>query len=240
MKSLDRSPSFHPKPLFRVSAVFRRLDDFCSRPQVRAWAIGGPENVLLVVNPRSPDSLCIANHYAELRHIPPNNFSSSTGTPSKRTTDVDTFREKILCPCSASAKLPIPGRQIDYVVYSSDFPWGIRIDEDIKKFKAAVEKQEQEREKGRRRKRRKSEKPTAKPPRWTTYVTPVASINGLTYLWEPVLANDFYVHPQCNWYARTGVPEQAKEPTLGVLQCHGLRSAWRGGSRSRDATTCCR
>ena len=100
---------------------------------------------------------------------------------------------------------PIPGRQIDYVVYSSDFPWGIRIDEDIKKFKAALEKQEAG---------EKEEKPTAKPPIWTTYITPVASINGLTYLWEPVMTGNFYVHPQCNWYARTGAPEQANEPTL--------------------------
>ena len=104
-------------------------------------ATGGPENVLLVVNPRSPDSLCIANHYAKLRHIPPNNFFFLDWDPKQDNTDVDTFREKILLPVlRVRRNCAIPGRQIDYVVYSSDFPWGIRIDEDIKKFKAALEK----------------------------------------------------------------------------------------------------
>ena len=111
---------------------------------------------------------------------------------------------KILLPVLSAARLRIPGRQIDYIVYSSGFPWGIHIDDDIKKFKEVLEKAE----------RGKEDKP-AKPPAWFTYITPVASINGLTYLWEPVMTGNFYVHPQCNWYARTGVPEQAKERTLG-------------------------
>ena len=50
----------------------------------RADAAGGPENVLLVVNPRSPDSLCIANHFAALRHIPVENFLFRVGSRSKR------------------------------------------------------------------------------------------------------------------------------------------------------------
>ena len=35
---------------------------------------GGPENVLLVVNRNSLDSMTIANHYAKLRKIPPGNI----------------------------------------------------------------------------------------------------------------------------------------------------------------------
>ena len=149
--------------------------------------------------------MCIANHYAALRHIPPSNLLFLDWDPQQETTDVDTFREKVLRRVLRAAKLPIPGRQIDYVIYSSDFPWGIRIDEDIKKFKAMLEKQEQGKE----------AKPADKAADWTTYITPVASLNGLTFLWEPVISGSFYVHPQCNWYARTGAPEQAKEPTLG-------------------------
>ncbi|MEI8372906.1 MAG: TIGR03790 family protein [Planctomycetota bacterium] len=193
----------HPKPVFRLLAALAGLTiSLVALNQARAT--GGPENVLLVVNPRSPDSLCIANHYAELRHIPSSNFLFLDWDPTQENTDVDTFREKILIPVLRAAKLPIRGRQIDYVVYSSDFPWGIRIDEDIKKFKAVLEKQEQGKE----------EKSVTKSPMWTTF-TPVASINGLTYLWEMMMTSNFYVHPQSNWYARTGVPEQAKEPTLG-------------------------
>ncbi len=193
----------HPKPVFRLLAALAGLTISLVALN-QALATGGPENVLLVVNLRSPDSLCIANHYAELRHIPPSNFLFLDWDPKQENTDVDTFREKILIPVLRAAKLPIRGRQIDYVVYSSDFPWGIRIDEDIKKSKAVLEKQEQGKE----------EKSVLHSPMWTTF-TPVASINGLTYLWEMMMTSNFYVHPQSNWYARTGAPEQAKEPTLG-------------------------
>jgi hypothetical protein len=135
--------------------------------------------------------------------------------PKQENTDIETFREKILNPVLVAAKLPnrgqpIAGRQIDYVVYSSDFPWGIRIDEDIKKVKALLEKQEQG----------TAGKAITKSPIWTTF-TPVASLNGLTYLWQPVLRKDFYFQPQCNWYARTGAAEQKAAPTLGFSSATG-------------------
>jgi hypothetical protein len=190
----------------------------------QAYATGGPENVLLVINPRSPDSLCIANHYAKLRHIPPDNLLYLDWDPKQESTDVETFRAKILKPVLMAAMLPnhgqpLPGRQIDYVVYSSDFPWGIRIDDDLKKFKAAAEKHE----KG------KEEKPAAKQSPWTIY-TPVASLTGLTYLWQPVISKAFYLNLQVNWYARTGVPEQAKEPTLGFSSAAGYGPHGEAGS----------
>jgi hypothetical protein len=201
MNYLAHCLSLRPKSFFRWSALLAGL--MLSLVTAQALAIGGPENVLLVINPLSPDSLCIGNHYAELRHIPPGNLLFLGWDPKQETTDVDTFREKILKPVLRAAQEPIPGRQIDYVVYSSDFPWGIRIDEDIKKFTAELEKREQG----------KGEKSATKSPYWKTF-TPVASLNGLTYLWEPVRKRDFYLHPQANWYARTGAPEQAKVPTL--------------------------
>ena len=218
MNYVSHCRSLHPQPLFRSVAV---LAGFVVSLVAAsgAQAASGPENVLLVINKQSQDSLCIANHYAELRHIPPNNLVFLDWDPKQENTDVHTFREKILLPVLRIAKLRIPGRQIDYVVYSSDFPWGIRIDEDIKKFKALLEKQDQAKKEEDPAK--KEEKPAAKPAAWTTYTTPVASINGLTYLWEPVLAGSFYVHPQCNWYARTGAPEQAKEPTLEFSSATG-------------------
>ena len=205
---------FHPKQVLRLSAVLAGLSISLLAP-LPARATGGPENVLLVVNPRSPDSLCIANHYAKLRHIPRNNLLFLDWDPKQENTDADTFREKILKPVLRAAKFPmldrpIPGWQIDYVVYSSDFPWGIRIDEDLKKFKAAVEKLTEGKE----------GHSAAKSPIWTIY-TPVASINGLTYLWEPVMTNNFYLHPHSNWYARTGALEQLKEPTLGFSSATG-------------------
>ena len=105
MNYLARCWSFHPKPVFRLLAVLAGLTiSLAAADQARAT--GGPENVLLVVNPRSPDSLCIANHYAALRHIPPNNFLFLDWDPKQENTDVDTFREKILLPVLRAAKLP--------------------------------------------------------------------------------------------------------------------------------------
>ena len=64
-----------------------------------AQAGGGPENVLLVVNSADSDSMTIANHYVQLRQIPPSNvmYLNWRGPPAK--TDINTFREKILTPC---------------------------------------------------------------------------------------------------------------------------------------------
>jgi hypothetical protein len=175
----------------------------------RATAAGGPENVLVVVNPRSPDSLCIANHYAALRNIPVENFLFLDWDLKQESTDIATFREKILIPVMQVARAPIPGRQIDYVAYSSGFPTIINVEADIKKFTAFLEKNAKD-PKG---------KPDSKALSWIKYMTPYASLSGLTYLYEPVLASAkldgvFYVYPNVNWYARTGAPEQKNEPSL--------------------------
>ena len=187
-----------------------------------ARAVGGPENVLLVANSHSPDSLCIANHYAALRHIPPGNVllldwdPKQEGSPGM--TDIKTFREKILWPVVREARMPIPGREIDYVVYSSGFPWGIHIDDDMTKFHEFLEKQEKEQE-AKPAGKDQPAKPGLKASTWLKVMTPVASINGLTYLYEAVLSGSplgsiLYVHPTSNWYARTGVPQQKDERTL--------------------------
>ena len=101
-----------------------------------AWTLagGGPENVLLVVNPRSPASLCIANHYAQLRQIPANNVFFVPWDPKADRTDIDTFRKQILVPILQSINRRRLGEQIDAVVYSSDFPWGITLGPDISKM----------------------------------------------------------------------------------------------------------
>ena len=54
--------------------------------------------------------------------------------PKEETTDIATFRQRILKPVMEATRSRRPADQIDYVVYSSDFPWGIRLDEDLKKF----------------------------------------------------------------------------------------------------------
>jgi hypothetical protein len=169
----------------------------------RAWATGGPENVLLVVNPRSQDSLTIANHYAALRHIPASNFLYINWDPTAENTDIVTFREKVLLPVLRMARLPVAGRQIDYVVYSSDFPWGVIIGADMKDITAALDKAEETKE---------IDSKTKATLLKTT--TQVASLTGLTYLWELALTTKLYFNPACNWYAVEGPAEKARQSSL--------------------------
>jgi hypothetical protein len=166
-----------------------------------AWAGGGPENVLLVVNPDSPDSMAIANHYVAGRQIPADNVFYLAWDAKAQTTDVETFRRKILIPVMEEARAARRGRQIDYVIYSADFPWGIRLDSDIERFSKAAQAGEKEKAADKE-----------KPPAWPSFLTPVGSLNGLTYLWQPVLMRrENYFEGRSNWYFRpaSAPPEQA-------------------------------
>ena len=96
-----------------------------------AEAGGGPENVLLVVNSHSDASLTVANHYCQLRHIPAGNVVHLDWEGSTDATDIDTFRQKILEPVLHAAAERGLGEQIDYVVYSSDFPTRIDFASDV-------------------------------------------------------------------------------------------------------------
>ncbi len=151
---------------------------------------GGPENVLLVVNRNSTDSLTIANHYARLRQIPAGNVLTLPWDPKAQTTGIDEFRQQILIPVlTAIHKRRLAG-QIDYVVYSSDFPWGIKLKPD-------------------------DPKPLKPKRRWPEKFKSVGSITSLTYLWQAVLAHSpAYVQLRSNYYMRRPVPEQKDAPTL--------------------------
>lgn len=88
-----------------------------------AHAGGGPENVLLVVNPNSPDSLAIANHYVALRGIPAGNVLYVPWGPNAHHAKGADFRDKLLKPILQTIDERKLASQIDYVVYSSNFPW---------------------------------------------------------------------------------------------------------------------
>lgn len=165
---------------------------------------GGPEQVLLVVNPKSHDSMTIANHYVRLRHVPAENVLYLPWDPAKEKTDVDTFRKEILAPVLKATAARRATARIDYVVYSAGFPWGINTSEDVKRFlaaqKAAAEASGREASDG--------TEGEAKPPEagaatadeqigsnrfiteWPKQLTKVGSINGLTYLWERVMSRN--------------------------------------------------
>jgi hypothetical protein len=169
---------------------------------------GGPENVLLVVNRKSPTSLTIANHYIRLRHIPAGNVLTLPWDPAKDTTDIDTFRKQILSPVLTAIQKRRLRRQIDYVVYSSDFPWGIDLSSDINKFLAPGGKADLS----------ALGKPPWQPPKGQKAM---GSINGLTYLWQPVMGgNGAYLILTSNQYFRRASPQPANPASLGFRSIH--------------------
>ncbi len=98
-------------------------------PVVRAG--GGPENLFLVVNASSPDSIAVANAYAALRGIPPINVLMLPWQNSTESISIAAYRSDLLDPVLQA----IDGRrlapQINCVVYSSDFPWRIDFAEEM-------------------------------------------------------------------------------------------------------------
>ena len=163
-----------------------------------ARAGGGPENVLLVVNRSSPESLTIANHYVRLRAIPPGNVVTLPWPPTTQTTDIATFRSAILDPVLKELDKRRLSGQIDYVVYSSGFPTAVTLDADVQQF---LDKAKQEAA------AQTPEGKTPPPINWPTHLTKVGSITGLTYLWQPVRSGVIgYLDTRSNAYFRAAAP----------------------------------
>jgi uncharacterized protein (TIGR03790 family) len=175
-----------------------------------AVAGGGPENVLLVVNRKSISSLTIANHYIALRKIPLGNVLTLDWDPKADTTDIDAFRERILVPVMKAVEQRRLTAQIDYIIYSSDFPWGINLDKDVEKYMAGKFPYEVYEEK------KPGEESAPPKPQWPNYASKVGSLNGLTYLLQLVLAGNplLYTDLRANWYMRQDVPEQKDAATV--------------------------
>ncbi len=182
-----------------------------------AVAGGGPENVLLVVNPNSPDSLTIANHYIYLRHISPGNVFYLPWSPTAESASIDDFRSQILNPIVEAIRSRRLTAQIDYVVYSSDFPWEIKLDSDVQKFESPVSVSDNA---------EKDFLHESLPGRrvMPKQITPVGSLSGLTYLWQSVLKGEMdYLDLRSNRYTRLPEDQRKNMPTLG------FRSAWQFG-----------
>jgi uncharacterized protein (TIGR03790 family) len=136
-----------------------------------SFAGGGPENVFLVVNSNSDSSKTIANHYIELRKIPPNNVFYVDWKGSLGACSGKNFREQILMPALKAIDDRKLTQQIDYLVYSSDFPWRMELRSVFPddKFEAPFD--------------------------------PVASLTGATYLAAFMASeNPAIVIPTVNWY----------------------------------------
>ena len=92
---------------------------------------GGPENVFLVVNKRSWASRTIATHYIALRNIPSNNVFFIDWAGNVERINMATFQKSILKPILAEIDKRRLGDQIDYIVYSSDFPYEINFSKEV-------------------------------------------------------------------------------------------------------------
>lgn len=115
----------HDQPPFRFLSLWVSIGLACAAPSPTALAGGGPENVFLVVNSTSADSLAVANAYAALRGIPPINVLFLAWNGSRQNVDIGEFRSSILAPIKSAIDARKLAPQIDSVVYSCDFPWRI-------------------------------------------------------------------------------------------------------------------
>ncbi len=199
---------------------------------VPAQAGGGPEGVLLVVNPRSPDSLTIANHFARLRAIPPDNLFYLPWDPNLQTADVETFRQRILKPVIATIEKRRLADQIDSIVYSSDFPWGIDVKRDVRKHAPQARPTEPASEGQQDAGGGAAADAQAKMQATLQKVlTPVGSLNGLTYLWRWVLTQESdYRDLNANFYMPPLAPWQRDVPSAGFrgnrrYNAHGEEAA---------------
>jgi hypothetical protein len=209
----------------------------------RAWAGGGPENVVLVVNSASAASQAVANQFVELRHLPASNvvYLDWSDPAAKGKTDhfpssvnVDQFRERILRPILLAVAQRKLGDQMDYVVYSADFPWEVDFQSDL-------------------------------PAQWKDpNVSNLGSLSGMTYLLYAVMSKDIanyigtpanlftsnhYMRLRENWkgatyeipVARGGWilgdgPEHAPQPVAGAVNLssigsHGFRNWYGWGAK---------
>ena len=90
-----------------------------------AQAGGGPENVFLVVNSADRDSLTIANKFIRYRNIPETSvFYVPWESPGHRA-NVEEFTGRVLKPTLKAIADRKLSKQIDYIVYSSGFPYRI-------------------------------------------------------------------------------------------------------------------
>jgi len=159
---------------------------------------GGPENVLLLVNANSESSKQIANNYILWRQIPASNVKYIDWRGSLDTAVGDRFRDLILIPTFQAMEQRMITPQIDYIVYSSDFPWRVDL------------------------------KPLFPDQKFPLELTPKASINSATYLAPFILSqNPAVVMPTVNWYV-PGPTEAnlAQCQELASVPTRGFRSRY--------------
>jgi len=174
-----------------------------------ACAGGGPENVLLLVNANSENSKTVANHYIALRQIPPNNVLYIDWKGSLEICSGKNFRDFILRPAIKAIEDRRLTQQIDYIVYSSDFPWRVEL------------------------------KPLFPDEKFPENFTPIGSLTGATYLLSYLVGetpNPGVVMPTVNWYVpKPSEKHVAKCEDIAGVPSRGFRFRYnwtRNGQRT--------
>jgi hypothetical protein len=150
-------------------------------PAVAVRAGGGPENLFLVVNAASADSVAVANAFAELRGVPPINVLMLPWRDGDESASIAAFRTELLGPILRAIDARKLSSQIDCIVYSADFPWRIDFKDELPRELAGKDK------------------------------FPSGSLTGMTMLYGQVLRGGIgYLDPASNRYWRPigdkGVP----------------------------------
>ena len=136
------------------------------------WAGASPCQWVVAVNGQSARSRTIANHYVHWRNIPMANVIVLPEVPAANKISLKDFREKILYPLLEEIGRRKLTTHIQGIAYSADFPLAIDV--------AGESKHEG---------------------KIAQYMTPVASITGLTYLYRFVRDFGNFVELNNNWYA---------------------------------------
>jgi hypothetical protein len=171
----------------------------------KCFAGGGPENAVVIVNDESASSKLIANHYVRLRKIPARNVIHLKGIPDRETTNLETYKTKILLPILQQLEIRKIRKSVDYILYSADFPTDITI--------LSHKNLLLDRVRARRRLAKDAKVPSAK------LYNGHASINSLTYFAVAVLGNEpGYLTLDSNSYYRNPAREILLHPFVGRQQ----------------------
>lgn len=141
--------------------------------------------------------MLIANHYIDLRKIPASNVIYLDDVPSDEVTNMRDFKSKILQPIFATIIRRNLQRQIDYVIYSSDFPTSVDVSlltDELANETAASRNFD------------------------ANLFGAKASITSLTYFGLSVLNNDYgWLSLQANSYMRGEATDLLRTPFYGQL-----------------------
>jgi len=147
----------------------------------------GPHNTIVVVNADSFASRAVANEYVLRRNIPACNIVALRLNRLRdfEQAGVEEFRKLVLIPVLDAIRARGLADQIDCIAYSSDIPYAAHVGGDVGAQKLPL------------------------------LITPVASLNGLTFLYQKVLAKDTgYLKLDANRYAQRVIdhPRQSFTP----------------------------